>query len=160
MKVKLDMSDLRHSLTTVLNKVASGAVIDMALLDGAVNDHLQEQFDVEGMTEDGATGTFTRNSPTYDIWKRMVYGEDRRMHKTHQLRDNVGAAKMVKRREGDEIVLEWSWDAYNSSGFNYADYYQNDPEEEGRRLVLTEPFLEELMDDLSQEIAEAIEEMF
>lgn len=160
MKVKLDMSDLRHSLTTVLNKVASGAVIDMALLDGAVNDHLQEQFDVEGMTEDGATGTFTRNNPTYDIWKRMVYGEDRRMHKTHQLRDNVGAAKMVKRREGDEIVLEWSWDAYNSSGFNYADYYQNHPEEEGRRLVLTEPFLEELMDDLSQEIAEAIEEMF
>lgn len=160
MKVKLDMSGLRHSLTTVLNKVASGAVIDMALLDGAVIDHLQEQFDVEGMTEDGATGTFTRNSPAYDIWKRMVYGEDRRMHKTHQLRDNVGSAKMVKRREGDEIVLEWSWDAYNSSGFNYADYYQNDPEEEGRRLVLTEPFLEELMDDLSQEIAEAIEEMF
>lgn len=160
MKATLDMSELRNALSEAITKIGRNPAGNEKMLDASVVDHLQEQFDVEGMTEDGATGTFTPNDPYYDAWKRVVYGETRRMHKTHRLRDNVRASKLETHREGDEIVFSWSWDAVDETGFNYGDYYQNDPSEKGRRLVLTEPFLDELGEMIAEEVASVIEEAF
>lgn len=160
MKVTLDMSELRSSLTELTHDLLKRNSLDIKMLDASVIDHLQEQFDAEGMTVDGARGTFTENDFIYDMWKAAVYGEERRMHKTHRLRENVATAGMTRKREGDEILFEWSWDAINEKGFNYGEKYQNDPSESGRHLVLTEPFLEEIGEMLSEQVASLIEEAF
>jgi len=156
MKVTLDFSGLRGAVTEAIQQLKGHSLIDEKYIDARVIDHLQDQFDVQGMTEDGATGTFTENDPNYDAWKEQVYGETRRMHKTHQLREAVAMAPMDTSGSGGEITFEWSWDAVAPNGKNYAAKYQNGPDK-GRRLVLTDQFVEDLAEDISAEVIAEIE---
>lgn len=156
-KVTLDMSGLRKAVSGAIMGLKDRSSLDTRYIDAQVIDHLQDQFDVEGMTEDGATGTFTRNDPGYDWEKSQVYGETRRMHKTLKLREAVATAPMDIKTNGGEITFGWSWDAISPSGENYAAKYQNDSSEEGRHLVLTDQFLEDLAEDISAEVSDKIE---
>ena len=157
MKVTLDFSGLRQAVSEAIKDLNARESIDEKFIDAQVIDHLQEQFDVGGMTENGATGTFTRNDPWYDMMKAHVYGETRRMHKTHQLREAVAEAPMDASSSGAEITYTWSWDAFAPNGKNYAARYQNDADQKGRHLVLTDQFLEDLAESISADVADKIE---